>query len=136
MSKPVVITADSTVDLSPELVERFQIKVIPLTIVLGDESFLDGVHFTPIDMYKRYHEDGTLPKTSAPGVQEFLDFFTPLVTSATRVILFIPHPPLFVSSLSLWNIRRKKARGIHKVLYDSLWQNSRLVHRQGLRFLL
>ena len=86
MSKPVVITADSTVDLSPELVERFQIKVIPLTIVLGDESFLDGVHFTPIDMYKRYHEDGTLPKTSAPGVQEFLDFFTPLVEAGNEVV--------------------------------------------------
>ena len=86
LSKPVVITADSTVDLSPELVERFQIKVIPLTIVLGDESFLDGVHFTPIDMYKRYHEDGTLPKTSAPGVQEFLDFFTPLVEAGNEVV--------------------------------------------------
>ena len=86
MSKPVVITADSTVDLSPELVERFQIKVIPLTIVLGDESFLDGIHFTPIDMYKRYHEDGTLPKTAAPSVQDFLDFFAALVEEGNEVV--------------------------------------------------
>ncbi|MBR1455971.1 MAG: DegV family protein [Oscillospiraceae bacterium] len=86
MSKPVVITADSTVDLSPELAERFQIKVIPLTITLGEESFLDGIEFTPADMYKRYHEDGTLPKTSAPGVQEFLDFFTPLVEAGNEVV--------------------------------------------------
>ena len=86
MSKSVVITADSTVDLSPELVERFQIKVIPLTIALGNESFLDGEHFTPLDMYARYRQDGTLPKTSAPGMQEFLDFFTPLVDAGCEVV--------------------------------------------------
>ena len=86
MSKPVVVTADSTVDLSPELAERFQIKIIPLTITLGDESFLDGVHVTPADMYKRYHEDGTLPKTAAPSVQDFLDFFTSFVESGFEVV--------------------------------------------------
>lgn len=86
MSKSVVITADSTVDLSPELVERFQIKVIPLTIALGNECFLDGEHFTPLDMYARYRQDGTLPKTSAPGMQEFLDFFTPLVEAGCEVV--------------------------------------------------
>ena len=86
MSKPVVITCDSTVDLSPDLVERFQIRTIPLTIILGDDTFLDGEHFTPIDMFKRYHEDGTLPKTAAPGVQDFLDFFTPLVEAGNEVV--------------------------------------------------
>ena len=86
MSKPVVITADSTVDLSPELIERYQIHIIPLTITLGEDSFLDGQGFTPLDMYARYHKDGTLPKTSAPGVQEFLDFFTPFVERGCEVV--------------------------------------------------
>ena len=86
MSKPVVITADSTVDLSPELVERFQIHVIPLTITLGDDTFPDGQGFTPLDMYERFRKDGTLPKTSAPGVQEFLDFFTPFVEQGCEVV--------------------------------------------------
>lgn len=87
MAKPVIITADSTVDLSPELVERFQIHIIPLMITLGEEHFMDdGRSFTPLDMYARYHQDGTLPKTSAPGVQEFLDFFTPLVEQGCEVV--------------------------------------------------
>ena len=86
MSKPVVITADSTVDLSQELIERYQIRIIPLTITLGDESFLDGRGFTPLDMYARYRQDGTLPKTSAPGVQEFLDFFTPLTEQGYEIV--------------------------------------------------
>ena len=86
MNKPVIITADSTCDLSPELCSRFQIQVIPLTITLGEATFLDGESFTPADMYARYREDGTLPKTSAPSVQSFLDFFRPFVEQGFEVI--------------------------------------------------
>ncbi len=87
MSKPVMITADSTVDLSRELKERFGIRIIPLMITLGEDHFMDdGESFTPLDMYARYHKDGLLPKTSAPGVQEFLDFFTPLVEQGYEIV--------------------------------------------------
>lgn len=86
MAKPVVITVDSTADLSPELLSRYNIYVIPLTITLGEESFPDGRGFGALDLYERYHKDGTLPKTSAPGVQEFLDFFTPFVEQGYEVV--------------------------------------------------
>ena len=86
MSKPVVITADSTCDLSQELLNRFSIHTIPLTITLGDDTFLDGEGFTPLDMYARYRLDGTLPKTSAPGVQEFLDFFSSFTDQGYSVV--------------------------------------------------
>ena len=86
MNKPVIITADSTCDLSSELCSRFQIQVIPLTITLGEATFLDGESFTPADMYARYREDGTLPKTSAPSVQSFLDFFRPFVEQGLEVV--------------------------------------------------
>ena len=86
MAKPVCITADSTCDLSAELTGRFGISIIPLTIVLGEDTFLDDGHFTPLDMYRRYRQDGTLPKTSAPGVQEFIDFFSPLVAAGYEVV--------------------------------------------------
>ena len=86
MNKPVIITADSTCDLSSELCSRFQIQVIPLTITLGEATFLDGESFTPADMYARYREDGTLPKTSAPSVQSFLDFFRPFVEQGFEVV--------------------------------------------------
>ena len=87
MAKPVIITADSTVDLSPELKERYHIKTLPLMITLGEDHFLDdGVSFTPLDMYRRYRQDGTLPKTSAPGLQELLDFFTPFVEQGCEIV--------------------------------------------------
>jgi len=86
MAKPVVITVDSTCDLSREITERFDIRVIPLTILLGEDSFLDGVDFTADDIYARYRKDGTLPKTSAPGIQQFTDFFTPILESGSEIV--------------------------------------------------
>ena len=86
MSKPVIITADSTCDLSPELLERYRIRTMPLTILLGDESYRDGLDFTPDDMYARYHKDGTLPKTAAPSVQDFLDFFGPMIEQGCEIV--------------------------------------------------
>ena len=57
MTKPVMITADSTADIPPELCERYDIHMIPLTIILGEESFPDGTHFTP-ELLKQIQEKG------------------------------------------------------------------------------
>ena len=86
LTQSVVITSDSTCDLSQELLDRYDIPVIPLTITLGEDSFLDGSNFTPLDMYARYKQDGTLPKTSAPSVQEFLDFFSQFTEKGCEVV--------------------------------------------------
>ena len=86
MAKPVVITADSTCDLSQELRDRYQIHTIPLTILLGGESYLDGVEFSTEDIYARYRADGSLPKTSAPSIQQFIDFFTPFLEAGCEVV--------------------------------------------------
>ena len=86
MTKPVVITADSTCDLSAELAARFDIRVIPLTILLGEKSYLDGVDFTAQDIYSRYRADGTLPKTSAPGIQQFTDFFAQILETGCEIV--------------------------------------------------
>ena len=86
MSKPVMITADSTCDLSEELLNRYNVKILPLTILLGEESFLDGAHYTPADMYKRYRADGTLPKTAAPSLQQIMEFFTPFLNEGYEIV--------------------------------------------------
>ena len=50
MSK-IKITVDSTCDLSPELLEKYQISVSPLYIVKDGKSLKDGVEITPQDIY-------------------------------------------------------------------------------------
>ena len=86
MAKPVILTSDSTCDLSPELCRRYDIRIIPLTIQLGEASFPDGAGCTVGDIYMRYHADGTLPKTAAPGIQQFADFFSALLAEGYEVV--------------------------------------------------
>ena len=81
-----MITSDSTCDLSDDLIKQYRIHTIPLTITLGEDIFLDGQGFTPLDMYARFRKDGILPKTSAPGVQEFLDFFSVFTDQGYSVV--------------------------------------------------
>lgn len=88
MSRPVMITTDSTIDLSPELFERYGIQCLPLTIILGDETFFDGQNFTPDDMYARYHADGSLPKTASPGIDDFLAFFRRFTDQGYDIVHF------------------------------------------------
>lgn len=86
MSKPVIITADSTCDLPRELVERHGIRIIPLTVLLGDVSYFDDADFSAEKIYDYYKQSGMLPKTSAPSVQQFIDFFSPLVAEGYEVV--------------------------------------------------
>lgn len=108
MSKPVMVTGDSTLDLSPELYERFHIKTVPLTIGLGGESYQDGVNFSTPQMFERYHKDGTLPETAAPSLQSFLDFFKSFVDEGYEVV----HVDISSDLSSTYNTARLAAEEI------------------------
>ncbi len=71
----VKILADSTVDLSKDLIERYNIDLMPLAVHLGDKEFKDGVDIVPDDICKYVAETKQLPKTSAPSVFEFENLF-------------------------------------------------------------
>ena len=130
MAKPVVITADSTCDLSQELQDRYDIRVIPLTILLGEDSYLDGVDFTAADIYARYHKDGTLPKTSAPGIQQFTDFFTPILEAGAEIV----HLDISSELSSSYNnacIAASELEGVHVIDSRSLGTGLGLLAIEG-----
>ena len=84
----VKILADSTCDLSPELLEKYQISIIPLFVRLGEEEFLDGIDITPERLYEWSDAHGETPKTAAPGVGIFLDCFEKLIGENEEAVLF------------------------------------------------
>ncbi len=88
MEKKIVISADSTCDLTPELLKKHHIVTLPLYITFGEESFRDGIEITPDDLYKRVESDGIMPKTAAVSVGNFIDYFTELLKDADQVIHF------------------------------------------------
>ena len=87
MSK-IIISSDSTCDLSAELKERYDVKIIPLGVTLGDKVYRDGVDITPDDIYAHHAKTGELPKTTAANVGECIDYFTELTKDGDAVIHF------------------------------------------------
>ena len=88
MSKKVIIASDSTCDLSPELVEKYQIKILPLSVNLGGKTYSDGVDIDPDFVYKHYEETGELPKTAAANIVEFEDFINANKAEDEGMVLF------------------------------------------------
>ncbi len=86
--KKVLVTRDSTSDLPPELVEKLNIKTIPLVVTLGDKAYQDGIDISPEDVYKYHDEHGVLPKTSAANVDDMINFFEPFVKEGYEIVHF------------------------------------------------
>ncbi len=86
MSRPVCITYDSTCDLTPALLQRFQIRTVPLTIQSGQRTFPDDGSYTSQDLYADYQKDGTLPKTAAVSPEEFKNFFAPILADGFDIV--------------------------------------------------
>ena len=86
MPRPVCITYDSTCDLTPQLLERFQIRTVPLTIQSGERVFADDGQYTSADLYADYRRNGTLPKTAAVSPEEFKNFFLPILEEGYDIV--------------------------------------------------
>ena len=82
------IIADSTCDLSKELVEKYGIIIQPLYIHLGEEEYQDGVSITSDDIYKWSEETKETPKTAAVSMAEMMDLYEKYTTNGDEIICF------------------------------------------------
>lgn len=87
-NKKVIITSDSTCDLSPELIQKYNIKILPMGVTLGDELYYDGKNITPDEIYAYFEKTQTLPKTSAINMVDFSEFFKPIVEEGYSIVNF------------------------------------------------
>ena len=71
----IKITSDSTCDLSQELVKKYDIAILPLSVIKGDKSFKDGVDIIPADIFEHVANGGDLCSTAALNAGEYEEFF-------------------------------------------------------------
>ena len=71
----IKITADSTCDLSEELLRKWDITLMPMHILMGEESYLDGVTIRPAEVFAHVNAGGKMPKSAAANLVEYTDFF-------------------------------------------------------------
>lgn len=84
----VKIISDSTCDLSKELIEKYDIEILPLYVCLNDKTMKDGLEVNPDDIYSYVEESGKLPSTSAANLGDYLDAFRPWVEQGYEVVHF------------------------------------------------
>ena len=82
----IKITADSTCDLSEALVKEWNLSLMPMHILMGDESYLDGVSVHPADVFTYVQNGGKMPKSAAANLVEYANFFAPFSQKYDAVI--------------------------------------------------
>ena len=81
-------SADSTCDMSAAFIDRYQVKVVPLSVELEGKLYRDGVDLTPDVIIDRVNQGAALPKTSAINVAEYEQVFDELLKDCDAVIHF------------------------------------------------
>ena len=84
----IKIVSDSTCDLSKELIEKYDIQIVPLHIVLGEKEYLDSVEITPDEIYAWADVNEDTPKTSAIGFEEAMDIVKQVKDTEDEMIIF------------------------------------------------
>lgn len=70
----IIITAESTIDCPQELLNQYNIKTVPFTIILGEKEYFDGT-ITNEDVFAFVKQNKVLPKTSAVNYDQYKAFF-------------------------------------------------------------
>jgi len=81
------IVSDSTCDLSEDIIEKYNIKILPLHVIT-DEDHLDGVDIYPDQLYEWANSNKTTPKTAAPSVYDVIECFKPIIAAGDEIIAF------------------------------------------------
>lgn len=84
----VKILADSTCDLSEELLQKYQVTLIPLHIVLGDREYRDRLEISPDEIYRWSDENKTTPKTSAVSPEDAASAMKPVADAGDDMVIF------------------------------------------------
>lgn len=80
MQMAIHIIADSTCDLNDDLIQQYQITIVPLYVILGDDEHKDGVDIHSEDIFKHVAEGGAMPKTAAVTVADYVSAFRKLLS--------------------------------------------------------
>jgi len=85
MSKIKIVT-DSTVDLSDEELRQHEIEVVPLSISIGSDTYLDRVDITPTEFIEKMQAAPELPKSSQPPAGVFLEAYDRLGSDGSDIL--------------------------------------------------
>ena len=84
--KKVAIVADGTCCLPQELVDKHDIRLVPICLIYRGKSYRDGIDITPTEIYKIMRRREELPTTSTPSAGDFLEAYTDVSRTAQSIL--------------------------------------------------
>ena len=88
MPMKIRISADSTCDLTSELIEQYDVKIAPLYILMDDRALRDGIECTREDIFAYTSRTGKLCGTAAVSIADYLDFFGEELKTHDQIVHF------------------------------------------------
>ncbi|KOO50795.1 DegV family protein [Priestia koreensis] len=85
MAKIKIVT-DSTADLTKEEIEQYGVEVIPLSICIDNQTYLDRVDITPTEFIEKMKHSNELPKSSQPAIGEFVELYERLSSDGSEIL--------------------------------------------------
>ena len=82
----IALVTDSTCDLPAELIDKYQIHIIPINITFGDNQYLDKITLRPEQFYRMLEESSDYPKSSQPNEKTFVRTYSHLASHYDSVI--------------------------------------------------
>jgi len=82
----IALVTDSTSDLSDEIMEKYQIYMVPLNVHFGETQYLDKVTLQPDQFYKLVQTEKNSPSTSQPNETSFLNLYSHLASHYDSII--------------------------------------------------
>ena len=84
--RKIAIVVDSSSCLPRELLEKWNIYVVPHELIIGDRSFRDGIDIGPAEFYQHFRKNHEMPTTASPKPSSFLAAFRSAFTIAEGVV--------------------------------------------------
>lgn len=85
-TKKIAIVTDSSAYIPDEAMKDMNIHVIPLWLIWDGKTYQDGIDIQPAEFYRRLKESKTLPTSSQPSAQEFVDFYQKVAKQADSIV--------------------------------------------------
>lgn len=82
----IAVVTDSTAYIPDEILKKYNIHTVPLSVVFGDTSYREGIDITTEDFYKKVAEEKDLPSTSQPAIGAFVSLYEALAKEYDAIV--------------------------------------------------
>ena len=115
----VKVVTDSLADIPSQLAQELDIRVVPLTVSFGLESYQDGVDITAEQFFARLSSEKALPKTTQPSVGAFQEVYAALAAQG-HDILSVHASSRLSGTFNSASLAMKDVQGVGIELVDTL----------------